>query len=302
MTPHLYTYTISLAPIVQFSPVECFWFLDRNFADCLHKVNGTSVRKAFCIKGTKELLEVRLCQNGLQVSSLLKNIPAQYFHNFVFEWFDLQRDISSFYQLLSQEPAFNFMPQAYFGLRLMAIPDTYQALCWAVIGQQINLTFAYNLKRQLCQNFGQTIHFEDYTHYIFPTAQVVAGLSAQQLRPLQFSQKKAEYLIEIAQNFENGTINKEILEKMPTAQAQKLLCSIRGVGEWTANYTLMKSLQRLECITHGDAGIYQALHKLKGLPKKPDRTQIQAVFDQFPKWEAYLTLYLWRSLVPFDKN
>ena len=37
----------------------------------------------------------------------------------------------------------------YSGLRLIGIPDLFEAIAWAIIGQQINLTFAYTLKSDL---------------------------------------------------------------------------------------------------------------------------------------------------------
>ena len=124
----------------------------------------------------------------------------------------------------------------------------------------------------------------------------MANLQVSDLMPMQFSTRKAEYLIEIAKQFVSENITKIKLENMTTEAAIKALMCIRGIGEWTANYALMKSLKRLECVTYGDVGLYNALFALKEFPKKPPREQLDEFFEKFKNWEAYTVFYLWRSL------
>jgi DNA-3-methyladenine glycosylase II len=184
----------------------------------------------------------------------------------------------------------------YDGLRLMGIPDLFEALCWSIIGQQINLTFAYKLKRRFTEVYGTKLIYENADYYLFPKPEIVANIKVEDLLPLQFSNRKAEYLIEIAKQFVSGNISKEILSAHSTAEAIRLLVSVRGIGEWTANYALMKSLKRLECVTYGDVGLYNALHNLKGFDKRPSRETLDLFFYNFKNWEAYTVFYLWRSL------
>ena len=188
------------------------------------------------------------------------------------------------------------MVSEFEGLRLMAIPNTFEAICWSIIGQQINLTFAYSLKRRLTETYGSFIEFENSKYWLFPNSETIGLLTVAELRIFQYSERKAEYLIEIGKQFAQNNVSKEKLAKTETNEAIKLLTSIRGIGEWTANYTLMKSLKRLECITHGDVGLFNALHAIKGFPKRPSKEEIASVFDSFKGWEAYLVFYLWRSL------
>jgi DNA-3-methyladenine glycosylase II len=64
----------------------------------------------------------------------------------------------------------------------------------------------------------------------------------------------------------------------------------------------MKSLKRLECVTYGDVGLYNALHCLKNFPKRPSRVELDLLFANFKNWEAYTVFYLWRSLANPQKN
>lgn len=284
-------------PIPQnFSFQECLWFLDRNYDDCLHEVCQNSVRKLLLIEGISTLLEISEEDDCLVTTVLIGNASENEIVEFVKEWFDIERDLTNFYQLLSQDNELSYMNLDYKGLRLLGIPNLFEALCWSIIGQQINLSFAYKLKRKMTEAFGTKLTYENNNYYLFPSPEIVANLSVSALLPMQFSTRKAEYLIEIAKQFVLGSISKPKIELLTTSEAIKALVNIRGIGEWTANYALMKSLKRLECVTYGDVGLYNALFALKGFPKRPTREQLDQFFENFRNWEAYTVFYLWRSL------
>lgn len=279
-----------------FSFQECLWFLDRNYDDCVHEVKDKSVRKLLKIEGVLTLIEIQENDKKLIIEILIGTKNEQIIGDFIQQWFDLQRDINPLYNLLSKDDDLKYMTTDYRGLRLLAIPDLFEALCWSVIGQQINLSFAYKLKRRFTEKYGQKLTFEDHDYYVFPEPSSACNIKVEDLQPMQFSTKKAEYIIGIAQLFVENKLSKTQMEGLSTSDALKELCKVRGIGEWTANYALMKSLQRLECVTYGDVGLYNALHQIKNFPKRPERLQLEEFFAPFKGWEAYIVFYLWRSL------
>lgn len=280
----------------QFSFQECLWFLDRNYDDCLHEVRENSVLKLLSINEKTSLIEIKHLENYLHIEVLLGEFEHEKICQFVTEWFDLDRDLMPFYHLLAKDDDLKYMVSDYQGLRLLGIPDLFEALCWSIIGQQINLSFAYKLKRRLTEIYGTKVSYQNQDFYLFPKPEILATLTVEELKNIQLSTRKAEYLIEIARNFSEGILSKSMLEELSTQEAIQKLINIRGIGEWTANYALMKSLKRLECVTYGDVGLYNALHSLKKFPKKPLRKELEIFFSGFKNWEAYTVFYLWRSL------
>ena len=284
-------------PIPQnFSFQECLWFLDRNYDDCLHKISPNAVKKVLLINGEPTLIEITESDNQLIINVLIGNNSETEIIDFVKNWFDYDRNLKPFYQLLGKDADLKYMATEYKGLRLMGIPDLFEALCWSIIGQQINLTFAYKLKRRFTEVYGIKLSHGNSDYFLFPKPEIVSNIRVEDLLPLQFSNRKAEYLIEIAKQFVSGNISKEILTNQTTQEAIHTLVAIRGIGEWTANYALMKSLKRLECVTYGDVGLYNALRKVKSFPKRPSRNELDSFFINFKNWEAYTVFYLWRSL------
>jgi len=274
---------------------ECLWFLDRDYDDCLHRVDDRSVKKLLRIDENQFLIEVSDSKEEL-IISLLRGNPSdsekEIIAGFVSDWFDLERDISPFYKIREGEELFN----AYKGLRLIGIPNFFEAMCWSIIGQQINLTFAYSLKRRLVELCGTSMEYEDTFYYGFPTPEEILKLSIEDLRDKQFSQRKAEYILGIAQQFVDGTINKSYLSSLSNTEEMVIeLCKTRGIGEWSANYILMKSLKRLDCITHGDTGLQAAVKRELKLDRKPTREEIISFLKPFEGWFSYVIIYLWRS-------
>ena len=147
------------------------------------------------------------------------------------------------------------------------------------------------------ERYGEQLHYEGRAHFTFPAPEVIAKLSVEDLRSFQLTTRKAEYLKGISELFVSGQLSKEKTEALGDEDLMRsLLMKIRGIGEWTANYAVMKGLKGMNCLPYGDSGVNNALFNLKGIPKKQNRKQVDGVFDQFENWKSYLVYYLWRSL------
>jgi DNA-3-methyladenine glycosylase II len=178
----------------------------------------------------------------------------------------------------------------------MSHPDLFESLIWAVLGQQINLGFAYTLKQRFVETFGEQVAVDGQTYFLFPSPERVALIEESELTPLQFSRQKASYTINIAKAFVNGELSKQMLLGKPLAEAKELLMKIKGVGNWTANYALMRTFRYPDAFPLEDAGLHNALKNLMGLRKKPGVKRVKSIFRKYKGWEAYATVYLWKSL------
>jgi DNA-3-methyladenine glycosylase II len=283
-----------------FSFKECAWFLNRNYDDCLHTANEHRVTKAIMVDDQPLLLNITNNKDQLQVEAVNAAIDQntkQAISSYITEWFDLDRDLEPFYRLLTTDEKLAYMADEYYGLRLMGIPDMFEALCWSIIGQQINLAFAYKLKRRLVEQYGTKLTVAGDTHYIFPEPAILAAIDPEDLRPFQFSGSKAKYLVGAAKAFANKDISKGMLMTMIDMEArQKALLALKGVGIWTANYVLMKSLREPGGIPFGDVGLLNALESHQIIKDRKDLASMEKLFKKFKGWESYLVFYLWRSL------
>lgn len=216
---------------------------------------------------------------------------------YVTDWFDLETDLQPFYAMAARDPLLREVVEHHAGLRIMGMPDLFEAFVWAITGQQINLTFAYTLKRRLIEQFGTSHLVGGIEYWAFPSADTIASLQVEQLKKLQFSGRKAEYIIGIARELAEGRLAKDELLEKTEQQAEKQLVAIRGVGPWSAHYVMMKCLRFNSAFPVSDVGLHNALKQQLGLEQKPAIAEIEKLAEPWAGWQAYATFYLWRVLL-----
>lgn len=291
---------LEIFPPKEFNFEECLVFLGRSELEVLHQIQGKHIFKLLKIE--EELILFKIGGNSqiLRIefpSEIPSKKVREQVANFVWEWFDLDKDLTHFYKISQSDKILEPIVQKYSGLRIMGIPDLFEALVWAIIGQQINLTFAYTLKKRFVEKFGESITFEGQTFWVHPTFQKIAPLEEEDLRELQFTMRKAEYVIGIAKAMDGGELSKEALLKGQDFQEMhKSLTAIRGVGAWTADYVIMKCLHHPAAFPIADVGLHNALKLQLGLERKPSIEEIKEMAVNWEGWQAYATFYLWRSL------
>ena len=279
---------------------ECRWFLDRGYDDCVHRIKGEKIIKALQLNGQELLVGIAEGKGSLMITILkgradepVRGLLSAYIR----EWLDIDRDLTPFYSLLKKDPRLSYMTEEYNGLRLVGIVDLFEALCWSIIGQQINLKFAFMLKRRLVEKYGSSISHEGETFYLFPDCRALALAEVEDLRSMQFSRSKAAYLVGLANAFKNGELSRAGLLSLPDRDSRlQALTKIKGIGIWTANYCLMKSLRDPSGIPHGDTGLLTALANHKVIKDRAELEKIKKFFAKYKGWESYLVFYLWRSL------
>ncbi len=292
------TFTINIPKLFSFK--ETLSFLDRGFDECLYKLSDTTVSKLIELSDGKGIIKIYQQGTHLEVELQKSKISAfnlQEATNYVIEWFDLTRNIQPFYKLLNKHNELSYFTKEYFGSRIISIPNLFEALCWAIIGQQINLTFAYKLKRLLVEKYGEKEIVDNQTYFSFPKPEILAKASRNDLIEMKFSRQKIDYLLNISNAFLDKQISKEILLNCKnTNERIEQLTTIKGIGIWSANYVLMKSYREMSCITYGDSGLNKAIHVIFKTDKKPSNNEIDSIFKDFKNWESYLNFYLWKSL------
>jgi DNA-3-methyladenine glycosylase II len=293
-----------------FSFRECTWFLDRGYDDCMHKVQGKTILKTMRVDGQALLVRITEGEGCLVGEIVAARVPGgaladeavgrlEFIRNYIINWLDLKRDMRPFYELLGRDKRLAYMCETFGGLRLIGIVDLFEALSWSIIGQQINLTFAFKLKRRLVEKYGERLDFEGEAYYLFPTYTALAGATVEELREMQFSRSKAAYLIGLASSFAKGELSMEILKGLPDVESRRAaLIALKGIGIWTANYTLMKTLREPSSVPHGDTGLLTALANHAVIKERSEVEKIERFFKKYKGWESYLVFYLWRSLAP----
>jgi DNA-3-methyladenine glycosylase II len=275
-------------------------FLKRSPQELLHRVGEDHVTKLVRLDNEDILFELRQGKaSHLKITILNgRDTPAirKALKSFIAEWFDLKTDLNPFYALAAKDRLLKDLVIQHFGYRIIGQPDLFESLVWAVLGQQINVQFAFTLKSRFVQHFGEKLLVNEQDYYLFPKPETVAVLNDDQLLPLQFSRQKSKYVVLIAEAFASGEVSKEKLKGLTLQEAKEKLMTIKGIGNWTANYALMKTFRYPDAFPLEDAGIHNAIRNLRKMDRKPTLDEVKRIFKKYKGWEAYATLYLWKSL------
>jgi DNA-3-methyladenine glycosylase II len=273
-------------------------FLNRSPHELMHFCEGNLVVKAIDLSGKKISIQISERNGKLSVdtSSNLTEEEERLVREYVEEWFDLKTDITPFYKLAKQDEILKDLVKKFHGYRIVSIPDLFESLVWAVIGQQINVSFAYTVKQRYVKAYGETVKWNDRDLYLFPSPEITMQIPDDELLSMQFSRQKTKYMKLIAEAFASGQLSKEKIMPLTLEEAKKELTKIKGIGNWTANYAMMKTFRRPDAFPLEDVALHNAIRILKGMKKKPSLQTVKRVFKNYKGWEAYATLYLWKSL------
>lgn len=160
----------------------------------------------------------------------------------------------------------------------------YEELVESIIGQQLSGKAADTIFKRFLKLFGDNK---------FPTPQKLLKTDVEKLRSAGMSYSKASYIKNIAQAFKNGNLDIKILRKLSDEDVKKELTKIKGVGNWTAEMTLIFTLKREDVFSLGDAGLRRAIKNLYKIEKDAD---ILKLAEKWKPKRSYACWYLWKSL------
>ncbi|MBB4824582.1 DNA-3-methyladenine glycosylase II [Sporosarcina luteola] len=285
----------------EFSFEQNIKYLSDSGNECMYEVEENHIRRALSFSG-EEPVFIDITDAGtdgllVHVYGATNDETLRNVTRYVSDWFDLETDLQPFYSMAQKDRYLQRAIQQFYGLRNMGIPDFFEAISWGIIGQQINLAFAFTLKRRFVETYGTFIEWRGRRYWIYPTPETIAGLTVDELMPLQMTQRKSEYLIGVARLIVEGKLSKEVVQATGSyKEAEKQLTSVRGIGPWTANYVLMRCLRSPNAFPLADVGLQNAIKYLDNLDEKPSREDILRLAVPWADWESYATFYLWRFL------
>ena len=179
-------------------------------------------------------------------------------------------------------------------LRLPQYLTPWDALLWAILGQQINLPFAYRLRRTLTELAGEPV---DDGLIAPPSPAAVAALTSSALSTRQFSRQKIRTLLDTAKLVASGALDLEQLSSGSATRAERALLDVHGLGPWTVNYVLMRGLGFADCTPYGDTGLTSGLQRLFTLDHRPDADATRRLMLPFSPYRSLATAHLWQLKV-----
>ena len=269
-------------------------FHARDVEGVAEQVSPNRIRKGVMLGGVPTLLDVTLTPDAAICTvdadgAAAPELAADALINIL----GLRIDPAPFIKAAKKDPLLGPVVKRQPGLRIVQSATVFEALTWAIIGQQINLTFAIALRRTFIEQAGRR-HSSGI--WCYPEAADAARLAPEELTSRKFSRAKADTVLRLAALVDDGALN--LARDADIATVSAALLAVKGIGPWTVNYGLLRGYGYPDCSLHGDVAIRAALQALLKEDAKPDIARTEALLAAYAPHRTMAAAHLWASLHP----
>lgn len=241
-------------------------------------------------RGEKELREVQRAraESCAPAVAVLKRLARRIL--------GLMQPVAEFERTHARHPQLGPLIARNRGLRVPLAPTPFEALSWAITGQQISLGAAVSLRRRLIAAAGLR-HSGGLACY--PDARSLLRVGEEALHAAGFSRAKGLALRALADAVMQGRLPLERwVEDPPADEIRAELLRLRGIGPWTVDYALLRGFGWVDGSLHGDAAVRRGLQALLGTAERPSADQTRRWLAAFSPWRALVAAHLWTLAAP----
>jgi DNA-3-methyladenine glycosylase II len=188
--------------------------------------------------------------------------------------------------LARRDPVMAKVMRAHPKIFLARRGEPFLTLARAIVGQQISVKAAQSVWDRLAACVGDM------------TPQNVLLKQRPILRACGLSDRKTEYIADLAQHFANGSIHVHRWPAMSDEEIIAELVQVRGIGRWTAEMFLIFNLLRPDVFPLDDLGLQKGIRVTYYAGRKVALSTMRRLGETWRPWRSVATWYLWRSLDP----
>ncbi|MGC9443770.1 MAG: DNA-3-methyladenine glycosylase family protein [Candidatus Methanospirareceae archaeon] len=207
--------------------------------------------------------------------------------------FNLSFDLTAFYANVQPDPVLAVLTERLRGLKSPTTPTVFEALVDSIIEQQIALNVAHSLERTVIKRFGAVLNLSEAVYYAYPTPENIAAGTVEQLRACGLSTRKAEYIHGIATAIVKGELD---LERFKTWKDPEIiiteLMTLRGIGRWTAELTMLRGMQKLEAFPADDLGLRRHIAHYYCNDRKISGAEARKIAENWGQWKGLAAYYV----------
>lgn len=167
-----------------------------------------------------------------------------------------------------------------------AEPDVWWSLLDAIASQQLSVKAAATI-------LGRVAALDPAGR---PGPELLLATPDETLRACGLSAAKTRSVKDLATRCLDGTLRLDRFPAMDDEEVVAHLTRVRGIGRWTAEMTLIFTLQRPDVLPVDDLGLQNAVRRAYALPERPARPALTRLAEPWRPYRSAATLYLWRSL------
>ncbi len=158
--------------------------------------------------------------------------------------------------------------------------DLFSSVVHHIIGQQISTKAQATIWQRMQDALGEV------------NAETIISAGVPRLQGLGMTFRKAEYITDFAEKVHTGAFDLDAVEHMSDEDAIRELCSLNGIGVWTAEMILLFCMQRPDIFSFDDLAIQRGL-RMVYCHRSIDRRLFEKYRRRFRPYCSVASLYLW---------
>lgn len=158
--------------------------------------------------------------------------------------------------------------------------DLFSSVVHHIIGQQISTKAQATIWQRMQDALGEV------------NAETIISAGVPRLQGLGMTFRKAEYITDFAEKVHTGAFDLDAVEHMSDEDAIRELCSLKGIGVWTAEMILLFCMQRPDIFSFDDLAIQRGLRMVYH-HRSIDRRLFEKYRRRFHPYCSVASLYLW---------
>jgi 3-methyladenine DNA glycosylase/8-oxoguanine DNA glycosylase len=204
------------------------------------------------------------------------------------QWLDLETDLATVEQHLSEDEALAGLVRRQAGLRIVGSLDGFASAVMTVIGQQVSLAAGRTFGARLVARWGEP-HPSGLVR--FPSPETLARVDPVELAAaVGLTGRRSQTVVQLAQVCAAWFV----VEPGGDVEAiRAALLAVPGIGPWTVDYLSLRVLRDADALPAGDLVLRRAL----GLRTATEVTRRAAMWSPY---RAYAVSHLWHDAAYAD--
>lgn len=289
------TLSVRLAYRTPFNWQAMLDFFTHRATPGVEQVDGLVYRRTMSFDGRHGIVEVQpdaragylsLTLSGISTGALFDTVQRAR------EVFDLDAPAAEIGAALGKDSALRKILKKQPGVRVPGAWNGFELTVRAILGQQISVKGATTIAGRIAARYGERLEIEhadapEALHRLFPTPD---RLARARFNDIGLISSRAQTIRTLARAVKDGDVDFEAIQD-PDAFCENLQ-SIRGIGDWTAQYVAMRALKNPDAFPASDL----ALLKVLAFPARMTPKELEARAEKWRPWRAYAAMALWSSL------
>ncbi|MFI5421679.1 MAG: DNA-3-methyladenine glycosylase family protein [Nitrososphaerales archaeon] len=209
----------------------------------------------------------------------------------------LDDDLQGFYAIAEKDNAFAPVLKRFYGHKQVKFLTPFENACWAILSQRVPMSFARKTKGAITEKFGRKIKVDGIVLWAFPEPSDLRDADKSELLEIVRNEKKCEYLASASMAF--SQVDEKWLRTGPNDEAYAWLRSIKGIGEWSAQFVMLRGLGRMERISNVEEKLVPAVARVYGKPMSESR--VLELAQNYGTHQGYWAYYV-RIYSEFGEN